>query len=200
MKAPQLASLCLCLAPAVIALAACGGNPPVGVTTPSGAAVPAPTEKTPEQAAAPLPAAPAAPAAPAPAPAPAKEKQSLDPLSVGSDLEAAAVPTIVQTPAKELRPQSRAGFESALKLMQGEGTPEAAAKKLTARLGKPTWIESGKKRVWIAKDGKSCHRFVLDADGQADLETASASEWRMLTALAKQNACTGEIKRGALGD
>ncbi len=176
-------SLLLCL----LALAACGGAP-VSVTTPSAAAVPAaPVEKTADRAA-------------APTPAPANAKESLDPLSVGGDLEAAAVPAIVQTPAKELRPKSRADLESAMKLMQNEATPEAAAKKITARLGKPTWIEGGKKRVWIAKDGKSCHRFVLDADGQADLETASTTEWRMLTALAKQSACTGEIKRGSLGD
>jgi hypothetical protein len=173
---------------------ACGG-PSVGVASPSAASVvaapEAPVEKTAEKAG-------AAHAAPASAPAPAKE--SLDPLSVGGDLEAAAVPKIVQTPAKELRPKSRADLEAAMALLKRETTLEGAAKKVTARLGKPTWIEGDKKRVWIAKDGKSCHRFVLDADGQADIETASTSEWRMLTALAKQSACTGEIKRGSLGD
>ena len=68
-------------------LAACGASP-VGTTTPSAASVPAapprPVEKTAEKAGAALPA----------------TKESLDPLSVGGDLEAAAVPTIVQTPAK----------------------------------------------------------------------------------------------------
>ena len=40
-----------------------------------------------------------------------------------------------------------------MKLLANESTPEGAAKKVTARLGKPTWIEGGKKRIWIAKDG-----------------------------------------------
>ena len=39
-------------------------------------------------------------------------------------------------------------------------------------------------------------RLVLEADGPAEIETASKTEWRMLTATARQNPCTGEIKRG----
>ena len=164
----------------VLLVAACGGAP-VGVTSPSSAALAAPVGKTADRAAAPT-------------------KESLDPLSVGGDLEAAMVPTVVQTPAKELRSKSRADLDAALSLLENASTPEAAAKKVTARLGKPTWIEGGKKRVWIAKDGKACHRFVLDNDGQADVETAPTTEWRILTASAKQSACTGEIKRGSLSD
>ena len=168
-------SLLLCLSFGL--LVACGGSPaPVGVTTPSSAAIPA---------------APKAVAVEAP-------KESLDPLAIDSKLEASCVPTVVQTPAKELRPKSRGDLASAMALLKNESTPEGAVKRVTARLGKPTWIENGKKRVWVAKDGKSCHRFVLDADGQADVETASATDWRMLSALAQQNACTGEIRRGAL--
>jgi hypothetical protein len=157
----------------LVALGACASPPAVGVTTPSAAALP-------------------------PAPKPAEPAKSLDPLAIDTAFEAAAVPTVVQTPAKECRGKSRADLDSAMALLKNESTPEGAIKKVTARLGKPTWIENGKKRVWIAKDGKSCHRFVLDADGQADVETASASDWRMLSALAQQNACTGEIRRGSL--
>ncbi len=126
-------------------------------------------------------------------------KEALDPLGVGGALEAASIPKIEQTPAKELRPKSRGDLEAAMALVKNASTLDVAVKRVTQRLGKPTWIENGKKRVWIAKDGKGCHRFVLDADGQVDLESAPATEWRMLSALAQQNACTGEIKRGVPG-
>lgn len=174
-----------------LALAGCGGAP-VGVATPTAAAMPVEPAVSP--------AAPAAPKAETTGPSTPARKGSLDPLSVGGDLEAASVPTIVKTPAKALRPKSRADLEAAMALLAKESTPEGALKRVTARLGEPTWTEDGKKSVWIAKAGKSCHRFVLESDGQADIETASTTEWRMLTALAKQSACTGEIKRGALGD
>jgi len=69
-------------------------------------------------------------------------------------------------------------------------------RKITARIGKPSWTENGNKRIWIAADGQSCHRLVLEADGSVTSETASKNEWRMLAATAQQNACSGEIKRG----
>ncbi len=123
-------------------------------------------------------------------------KESGDPLAVGGALEAASIPKIEQTPAKELRPKSRVDLEAAMAIVNKESTVDRAVKRVTARLGKPNWIEDGKRRVWIAKDGKGCHRFVLDADGQADIDSAAATEWRMLAATAQQNACTGEIRRG----
>lgn len=182
MKRPLPASALLVVVSAFAlasAVAACGG-PAIGVTTPSNAAIarePAPpVEKTAESA----------------------TKASLDPLAVDSALEAASVPKVEITPAKELRGKSRGDLDAAMRLLDGASTPEAAVKKITARLGKPTWIENGKKRVWIAKDGKSCHRFALDADGQAEIETAPGSDWRMLSATAQQNACTGEIRKGGL--
>lgn len=178
-------ALLVALAAAPLVLAACGGATPVGVTVPSAASVPPPVAKE-----------DGARAREAIGPA---EKESLDPLSVGGSLEAAAVPTVAKTPAKELRPLSRGDLDSAMKILEGAGSPEAALKKIVARLGKPTWTENEKKRVWIAKDGKACHRFVLDNDGQADIESAPATEWRMLSANARQNACTGEIKKGDLG-
>jgi len=181
MKRPLHASALLAITAAfalVGGVAGCGA-PAVGVTTPSNAAVavPAPpVEKTAELAA----------------------KASLDPLAVDGALEAASVPKVAMTPAKDLRGKSRGDLDAAMRLLDGASTPDAAVKKVTARLGKPTWTENAKKRVWIAKDGKSCHRFALDADGQADIETAPASEWRMLSATAQQNACTGEIRKGGL--
>ncbi|HEY8076509.1 MAG TPA: hypothetical protein VIF62_20435 [Labilithrix sp.] len=123
-------------------------------------------------------------------------KESGDPLAVGGALEAASIPKIEKTPAKELRPKSRGDLEAAMAIVRTESTVERAVKRVTARIGKPTWTEDGKKRVWIAKDGKGCTRFVLDADGQADIENARVTEWRMLAATAQQNACTGEIRRG----
>jgi len=123
-------------------------------------------------------------------------RESGDPLAVGGALEAASIPKIEKTPAKELRPKSRGDLEAAMAIVRSESTVERAVKRVTMRLGKPSWTEDGKKRVWIAKDGKGCHRFVLDADGQADIDSAPATEWRMLAATAQQNACTGEIHRG----
>src|SRR5437870_13364935 len=118
----------------VLALVACGGASPVGVTTPSAASVAPPVAK--EDARSMKKDQPA-------------EKDALDPLSVGGSLEAAAVPTIVKTPAKELRPLSRGDLDSAMKILAGQGTPEAALKRIVARLGKPTWTENDKERVWI---------------------------------------------------
>ncbi|MBS2015428.1 MAG: hypothetical protein JST00_21245 [Deltaproteobacteria bacterium] len=187
-RAPFVAlSLALAVSPLLVA---CGGAPSVGTTTPSAADVPPPVAKEDAR--------PKADAKERDAIGPA-EKESLDPLSVGGSLESAAIPSIVKTPAKELRPLSRGDLDAALKVLDGAGSHEAALKKLVARLGKPTWTENDKKRVWIAKDGKSCHRFVFDNDGQADIETAPVAEWRMLSAMARQNACTGEIKKGDLG-
>lgn len=173
----------------VLGLAACAAAP-VGVTVPSAADVPPPAAKEDARQARPV---------EVPAPATDEKKESLDPLSVGGSLEASAVPNVVKTPAKELRPLSRVDLDQAMKVLEGAGDPDAAVKKLVARLGKPTWTENDKKRVWIAKEGKACHRFTLENDGQADIETAPATEWRMLSANAKQNACTGEIKKGDLG-
>lgn len=170
-----------------LGLAACAAAP-VGVTVPSAADVPPPAAKE-----------DARQARPVEAPAGEEKKESLDPLSVGGSLEASAVPNVVKTPAKELRPLSRVDLDQAMKVLEGAGSPDAAVKKLVARLGKPTWTENDKKRVWIAKEGKACHRFTLENDGQADIETAPTTEWRMLSANAKQNACTGEIKKGDLG-
>jgi hypothetical protein len=95
--------------------------------------------------------------------------------------------------------KSRGDLDAAIGLVKSASTVEEAQKKLTVRLGKPTWTENGQKRVWVANDGSRCHRLVLEQDGSVSVDTAAKSDWNMLSALAKQNACTGEIKRGTPG-
>lgn len=123
-------------------------------------------------------------------------KTDLDPLAMNDALETAAIPKIEMTPAKELRTKGRGDLDASLALVRTESSVAGAAKKLTARLGKPTWVENGTKHIWVATSGAQCHRLVLDGDGSIEVETASKNEWRMLAATASQNPCTGEIKRG----
>jgi hypothetical protein len=129
----------------------------------------------------------------------AAPREGLDPLSESGALEAAAIPKIELTAKKELRAKSRGDLDAAAGLVKSASSVDQAVAKLTTRLGKPTWTENGQKRVWVAAEGARCHRLVLDADGSFSVEAASASEWSMLSALASQNPCTGEIKRGGLG-
>lgn len=119
-----------------------------------------------------------------------------DPLAMNDSLEESAIPKIEMTPAKEVRAKGRGDLDAAMALLKTEASVEGAAKKLTARLGKPSWTENGQKRIWVAAAGAQCHRLVLEADGTAEIETASKTEWRSLTATSRQNPCTGEIKRG----
>jgi hypothetical protein len=122
-----------------------------------------------------------------------------DPLAMNDALEESNIPKIELTPAREVRGKSRGDLEAAMKTVADESSVDGAAKKLTVRLGKPSWTENGTKRVWVAMAGAQCHRLVLEADGTAEVETASKSEWRMITATARMNPCTGEIKRGIEG-
>lgn len=126
------------------------------------------------------------------------EKQaSGDPLAMQNDaMEQAAIPKIEMTPARQVRAHSRNELDSAMSVMKSAATVDEAAAKLTARLGKPSWTENGNRRIWVANAGAQCHRLILEADGSAEVETASKTEWRMLSATAKQNPCSGEIKRG----
>ncbi len=119
-----------------------------------------------------------------------------DPLAVDASLEAGAVPTIERTPAKELRAKTRGMLEAAMKAAQSAKDVDGAVKMIVARVGKPTWTEKGQRRVWVSAEKTQCHRLVLETDGSLELETQPASEWKMLSALTKQNACTGEIRRG----
>jgi hypothetical protein len=123
-------------------------------------------------------------------------RESGDPLAMNSDVEAASIPKIDMTPAKELRAKSKGDLYAAVALMRSATSVEDAAKKITGRLGKPTWTENGQKHIWVVTAGPKCHRLVLTPDGEANVEDASKTEWRGLSALAQQNPCTGEIKRG----
>jgi hypothetical protein len=122
-----------------------------------------------------------------------------DPLAMNDALEESNIPKIEMTPAREVRGKSRGDLDAAMKMMEHESSVDGAAKTLTVRLGKPSWTENGKKRVWVAMAGAQCHRLVLEPDGTAEVETASKSEWRMITATARMNPCTGEIKRSIDG-
>ncbi len=129
-------------------------------------------------------------------------REALDPLAMGCELEESSIPKTEITPASQVRAKSPGELNAALGIVKGESSVDGAAQKLTRRLGKPTWTEApkgaenAKRRVWVANTGAKCHRLVLEADGSVEVESASKTEWRMLTASARQNPCTGEIKRG----
>ncbi len=123
-------------------------------------------------------------------------RESGDPLAMNSDVENASIPKIEMTPKKELRHKGKGDLYAAVSLMRSASTVEEAAKKISTRLGKPTWTENGQRHIWVVMAGDKCHRLVLSPDGAADVEDASAKEWRSLSALAQMNPCTGEIKRG----
>lgn len=127
---------------------------------------------------------------------------AFDPLAMGSELEESSIPKTEITPAGQVRAKSPGELTAALGVVKAESSVEGAAKKLTQRLGKPSWTEApkssenAKRHIWVAPAGAQCQRLILEADGSIEVETASKSEWRMLTASARQNPCTGEIKRG----
>jgi hypothetical protein len=119
-----------------------------------------------------------------------------DPLAMNDALEDSAIPKVEMTPAREVRGKGRWDLDAGMALLKSASSLEGAVKKLNSRLGKPSWTENGSKRIWVANAGAQCHRLVLEPDGTAEIEIASKTEWRSLTATAKQNPCTGEIKRG----
>lgn len=125
-----------------------------------------------------------------------------DPLATNSEIEESSIPKTEITPAKQVRAKSPRELNAAMNVVKSAGSVEEAAKKLTQKLGKPSWTESpksnenAKKRIWVAQQGSQCHRLILDPDGSVEVESASKTEWRMLAASARQNPCTGEIKRG----
>jgi len=127
---------------------------------------------------------------------PAAMASVLDPLAVDGITEAATIPEIVHTPAKELRRKSRADLDAALTLAKQAPSVDAAVDALVKRLGKPTWTEAGQRRVWVAPETGRCHRLVVDSDGAVELEVAPAGESKMLSAAARQKLCSGEITRG----
>lgn len=120
-------------------------------------------------------------------------------MAVGEAMESATTTKIELTPARELRSKSMRDLQDGRKLAEKAATFDEAVQKLGVRLGKPTWVENGQKRVWVVRDGARCYRLVLDTDGSIVTETAPANEWRMLSALSQQNACTGAVIDGIPG-
>ncbi len=120
-------------------------------------------------------------------PAPSAEKpaaaESAEPL-----------PKIAFTPEAELRKNTKAKLEAALKSIKRVTTPAAAAAGLTSALGKPTWIEDETKKVWVATDNFGCSRIVLDEDGAVNFESMRSTESKTLSSTARQNLCTGKIE------
>jgi hypothetical protein len=164
---------------ACLVLAACGGGarPPVAATNTSSAPVVAAANT-------------AAAAAPTRPPEP---PSGGDPL--GMDGALGALPEVVFTPPAELRRNHVGDLKEALALATRESEADLAAAKVTKRLGKPTWVENGTKRVWVVGDARQCQRLVLRGDGAIDLDGAERSEWRMLSTFARQNTCSGEVEK-----
>lgn len=131
-----------------------------------------------------------------------RPREALDPLAMGSELEESSIPNIDRTTKGQVRAKSPGELSAALSVLKSESSVEGAVKKLMQRLGKPSWTEApkgtenAKRYVWIAGTGATCQRLVLEADGSVEVEPASSTEWRMLTVSARQNPCTGEIRRG----
>jgi hypothetical protein len=185
-------------------LVACAAAPAPAPAVPSAATAPqaAPPEKTPAQEWGEKKAEsePAPAQAKSAAPEKENEKESLDPLA-SSELEESSLPNTEITPPKQVRAKRPRELNAALASVKSARSVDEAVKKLTKRLGKPTWTETPKgssatRRVWVANAKNQCHRLVLEADGSVDVETMKKDDWRMLTATARQNPCTGEIKRG----
>jgi hypothetical protein len=106
-----------------------------------------------------------------------------------------ALPEIVFTPKGELRKNGASDLKEAFALATRQSGTEAAATKLTKRLGKPTWVENGQRRVWVVGDAQQCQRLILNGDGSVDLDGAPRSEWTMLSTFARQNICSGQVER-----
>jgi hypothetical protein len=131
-----------------------------------------------------------------------KGSTALDPLEMGGEIEESSIPNVTLTPSAKQRAKTLGDLKAALGMVRETTTLEGAVKTFTDRLGPPTWVESpkgsesAKRRVWVSPSGARCHRLVLEPDGTMDIDSASKTEPRMLSASARQNPCTGEITRG----
>lgn len=104
------------------------------------------------------------------------------------------LPNIVFTPENELRTNTEAKLNSAVKSIKNLTSASVVAASLTRTLGKPTWIEDDKTRVWVAREQTKCVRLVLQEDGSVDLESMRFTESKTLSGSARQNLCTGKIE------
>ena len=137
----------------------------------------------------------APPAAPAKAEAePAKEAEAPAKAAPAIEIPDEPLPNVAFTPEGELRTNSEAKLNAAAKSLKGLSTPAAVAASLTRSLGKPTWIEDEKTRVWIAQEPTKCVRLVMQEDGSVDLESMRFTESKTLSRSARQNLCTGKIE------
>jgi glucose/arabinose dehydrogenase len=169
---------------ACLMLAGCGAAPSAPATSVTNNSASVPAAEGPSQpatAAQPEAAKPAAPTATA------DQQAAAD--------DAPELPKIVFTPPSELRTNTRAKLESALKSTKGQTTANGVASILTRSLGKPTWIENDSKRVWVANDATQCVRIVLHEDGSTDLEKMRTTESKNLARSVRQNLCTGQIEK-----
>lgn len=131
------------------------------------------------------------------APAPAPSVTTTDPAAEAAVSDDVGLPTLERTPAAELRPKTRADLDAALARAKIAGSVNAASANITKRIGKPTWIENGRTRVWVAEGAEECHRLVLGNDGTLAIEVVPVTETKRLSALARQKLCTGDIERAA---
>ncbi len=111
------------------------------------------------------------------------------------DVAAEPLPMIVFTPPTELRANTRAKLDGALKAIKGQTTAAGVAAVLTRLLGKPTWIEDERTRVWVATDTTQCVRLVLQGDGSVDHEAMRSTESKSLSRTARQNLCSGQVEQ-----
>lgn len=132
------------------------------------------------------------PATEQPAATPVVEKPAAAVAPVESD---EPLPNIVFTPPSELRTSSRAKFNAALAAIKKLTTPSAAIASLTRSLGKPTWIEDEKVRVWVTREPTECVRIVVQDDGGVDFEVMRFTESKTISRSARQNLCSGEIEK-----
>lgn len=196
----------------VLVLSGCASAPSSSPATPA----PAPSAAPVEEAPAPGEEAEAAPEQPkqssaeawaerrsreevAAAPPASTDAMAADPLAIGDAMESASTTKIELTPARQLRTKTVRDLEDGRKIAEKAETYDEAVKKLVVRLGKPTWVEDGKKHVWVVRDSTHCYRLALGGDGSIETETVTPNEWRMLSALSQQNACTGAVKNGIPG-
>ena len=150
------------------------------------AAAPKPAVLATNSALVPVPAAEPATKAEAPKPVEAA------PAPVESD---EVLPKIEFTPEGQLRVNTKAKLQAALKAIKNQTSASAVQGILTRSLGKPTWIEDDAKHIGIANDATQCLRLVLQADGSVDFEALRSTESKTVSRTARQNLCTGKIER-----
>lgn len=127
------------------------------------------------------------------APPSAPDAAGADPMAIGEGMASATTTNVEVTPVRQLRTKTVRDLEDGRKIAEKAETFDDAVQKLKSRLGKPTWIENGKKHVWVVRDSTHCYRLILDVDGSIETETVVAGEMKMLSALSQQNACTGVV-------